>query len=77
MNIFTMNIIEFLAIFRVFIFWFAKCFAQLCRIDLVDFLHPETLIFSMLYNMSLCTFFPGGLKILQTIVDNIHYFQEK
>ena len=36
-----------------------------CRTDPVDFLNPETLIFPMVYKMSLCKFFPGGLNILQ------------
>ena len=33
--------------------------------DRADSLEPETLIFPVLYNMFLCKFFPGGLKILQ------------
>ena len=56
----TMNVsyvFEFLAIFRAFIFWPVKCFAQLREIDPVDFLNPEILIFSMAYAMSLCNFF--------------------
>ena len=67
-QIITTNIslvFEFLAIFRIFIFWSVKSFAQLCRIALVIFLNPETLIFPMVYNMPLCKFSPGGLKILQ------------
>ena len=51
--------------FRAFIFWSVKCFAQLCRIDPIDFLNSQAVIFPMVYSMSLCKFFPGRLKILQ------------
>ena len=40
-------VFEFLTIFRAFIFWSVKCFAQLCIIDPIDFLNPQTLIFPM------------------------------
>ena len=49
--------VSFLAIFRVFLFWPLKYFAQYCRIDPVNFLNPETLTFPVVYNMSLCNYF--------------------
>ena len=46
--------------FRVFLS--VKYFAQHCKSDPVGFLNPETLIFPMVSNMSLCTYFPCRLQ---------------
>ena len=50
-------VFQILVSFKVFLLSSVKYFAQICRIDPVDFLNPETLIFPMIYKMSLCKFF--------------------